>query len=129
MTSHDPSVIDLIKRAIRDAQDLLRSEIALAKTEAREEVRRVRAGATLLAGAALAGVIGLVFLLTTVALGLSEGLGWPVWSGFGTVTALTLVAAGTMAYLGRARLNRERHMPHTVDTVKENMRWIRARTS
>lgn len=129
MDTHDTSVIDLIKSAIRDAQDLLRSEIALAKTEAREEVRRFGAGAALLAGAALAGVIGLVFLLTTVALGLSEGLGWPVWAGFATVTTLVLIAAGTMAYLGRARLGRERHMPRTVDTVKENMRWIRARTS
>jgi hypothetical protein len=83
----------------------------------------------MLAGAALAGVIGLVFLLTTLAWGLSEGLGWPVWTGFGIVTALTLIAAGALAYVGRARLGRERHMPLTVDTVKENMQWMRARTS
>jgi hypothetical protein len=129
MDTHDPTIIDLVKSAVRDAQDLVRGEIALAKAEARQEVRRLGAGAALLAGAVLAGVIGLVLLLTTIAWGLSEGLGWPVWAGFAIVTALTLVAAGAMAYLGRARLGRERHMPLTVDTVKENMQWMRARTS
>jgi hypothetical protein len=129
MNTHDTSVIDIIKGAVRDAQDLVRGEIALAKAEARQEVRRLGAAAALLAGAALAGVVGLVFLLTTIAWGLSEGLGWPVWAGFAIVTALVLFAAGVMAYLGRARLVRERHMPLTVDTVKENVQWMRARTS
>lgn len=128
-TQSDTSVIDLLKSAVRDAQDLVRGEIALAKAEAREEVSRLWAGAALLAGAAFAGAIGIVFLLTAVAWGLSEGLGWPVWAGFSVVTLVLLIAAAMMAYLGRARLARERHMPLTVDTVKENMRWMRARTS
>jgi hypothetical protein len=127
MDTRDTSIVEMIKGAVRDAQDLVRSEIALAKAEAREEVRRLGAGAALLAGAALAGVIGLVFLLTTVAWGLSEALGWPAWAGFAIVTAITLIAAGAMAYLGWVRLNRERHMPLTVDTVKENMQWMRPR--
>jgi hypothetical protein len=129
MATQDGSIVDVIKSALRDAQDLIRGEIALAKAEAREEVRRVGGGAALLAGAALAGVLGLVFLLTTLAWGLAEGLGWPVWAGFGVVTALMMIAAAALAYLGRARLGRERHMPLTVDTVKENMQWMRARTS
>jgi hypothetical protein len=83
----------------------------------------------MVAAAAIAGVVGLVFLLTTVAWALSEGLGWPVWAGFGIVTALMLITAGALAYLGRARLGVDRHMPLTVDTVKENMQWMRARTS
>lgn len=129
MATQDTSIADAIKSAVRDAQDLIRSEVALAKAEARQEVRRLGAGAALLAGAALAAVIGLVLLLTTLAWAISEGLGWPAWAGFGIVTALTLMTAGGLAYLGRARLGRERHMPLTVDTVKESMQWMRARTS
>jgi protein-S-isoprenylcysteine O-methyltransferase Ste14 len=124
----DPSVIDLFKNAIRDAQDLVRSEIALAKAEAREEAKRLAMAAALLAGAALAGVVGIIFLLTAVAWALSESLVWPVWAGFLVVTAVLLVAAGAMAYLGRTRLARGRHMPRTVDTLKENLQWMRART-
>jgi hypothetical protein len=129
MDTRSTSLIDMIKGTLGDAQDLVRDEIALAKAEAREEVRRLGAGAGLIAGAVLAGVVGLIFLLATIAWGISEGLGWPTWPGFAIVTAVTLIAAATMAYLGRARLARERHMPRTVDTVKENMQWIRARTS
>jgi hypothetical protein len=129
MVTQNSSITDAIKNALRDAQDLVRGEIALAKSEAREEVRRFGAGAALLAAAALGGVIALIFLLMTIAWGLSEGLGWPAWAGFGAVTALTLIAAGALGYMGRARLRRERHMPLTVDTLKESMQWIQARTS
>lgn len=128
MATQDTSITDVIKSAIADAQDLVRSEIALAKAEAAQEIRSFGAGAAFLAGAALAGIIGLVFLLTTAAWGISEGLGWPAWAGFGIVTALMLIISGVLAYVGRARLGRERHMPLTVDTVKESMQWMRART-
>jgi hypothetical protein len=129
MANHDSSIGDVIASAVRDAQDLVRGEIALAKAEAREEVRRLGAGAALLAGAALAAVIGLIFLLGTVAWGLAEGLGWPVWAGLGIVAAVTLIIAGALALLGRARIRSEKRMPLTVETLKENMKWMRARTS
>jgi len=129
MATYDSTIADAIKSAVRDAQDLVESEIALAKAEAREEARRFGAGAALLAAAALFGVMTLVLLLTTIALGLSRGLGWPLWAGFGVVTVLMVIATGALAYVGRARLSRERHMPLTVDTFKESMEWMRARTS
>jgi hypothetical protein len=129
MATHDASITEVIKATVRDAQDLVRGEIALAKAEARDELRRLGAGAALLAGAALAGAIGIILLLTAIAWGISEGLGWPVWAGFGIVTALALIVAGALAYVGRARLRRRWQMPLTADTLKENMQWMRARTS
>ena len=127
--ANNESIADVIKTAIRDAQDLVRGEIALAKAEAREEVSRLRAGVVLLAGAALAAVIGLVMLMTTIAWAISELLAWPVWAGFGIVTLVTLVGAAALGYVGRNRMTADRHMPRTVDTLKENMQWTRARTS
>ena len=129
MATHDSSLADVIKSAIHDAQDLVRSEIALAKAEARQEVSRLGAGAALLAGAAFAALLGVIFLLTAVAWAISELLVWPVWAGFAIVTALMLVSAGALYYVGRSRIRAERRMPHTVDTLKENMQWMRARTS
>lgn len=128
MASLEPSIADIIKSAMHDAQDLVRSEIALAKAEARQEVRRLGTGAAVLAGAAFAALIGVIFLLTAVAWAISEVAGWPVWAGFAIVTLLTLVAAGVLAYLGKRRIAAERHMPQTVDTLKENIKWMRART-
>jgi membrane-bound ClpP family serine protease len=129
MAAHEPSVAELITSAIRDAQELVRGEIALAKAEAREEVRRVTAGAAMLAGAALAAVIGFVLLLTTAAWAISELLTWPVWAGFALVTLVTLAAAGALAFVGKRRISAERRMPRTMDTLKEHVQWMRARTS
>jgi ABC-type Fe3+-siderophore transport system permease subunit len=129
MTTHEPSIADVIKNAIRDAQDLLRSEVALAKAEMRQEVRRLGIGAGLLAGAGLAAAIGVVFLMTTIAWAIPDLLGWPVWSGFGIVTVMMVVAAAVLGYTGKKRITAARHLPRTVDTLKENIAWMRARTS
>jgi uncharacterized membrane protein YqjE len=128
MATYEPSIADVIKSALRDAQDLVRGEIALAKAEAREEFSRISIGAGLLAAAAVAAVLGLVFLMGTIAWAISEGLAWPVWAGFGIVTLLTFILAGILASVGKRRLSAARHMPRTVDTLKENMEWMRART-
>jgi hypothetical protein len=129
MPATEHSIADLVKDALRDAQELVRTEIALARTEMRQEARRVGAGAVALAGAALAGVLALVFLLTTVAWALSELLLWPVWAGFGVVTVFAVVVAAVLAVMGRRRLAGAPHLPLTADTMKENMKWMRARTS
>jgi uncharacterized membrane protein YqjE len=129
MSGPDQSIVDLIRKAVRDAQDLVHSEIALAKAELREEGRRVGVAAALLAGAAVAGVMGFAFLLATLAWAVSAGFEWPVWSGFALVTALMCIVAVALAYVGRRKLVAERHLPRTADTMKENAQWIRARTS
>jgi ABC-type Fe3+-siderophore transport system permease subunit len=129
MATHEPSFADVIRNAIRDAQDLVRSEVALAKAEVRHEVRRARVGAGLLAGAALAAVIGVIFLMATIAWAIPELLGWPRWTGFGIVTVLMAITAGVLGYVGKKRITAARHMPRTVDTMKENIQWMRTRTS
>ena len=129
MASTDTSIMDVIASAVRDAQDLVRGEIALAKAEARAEISRLGAGAAMLAGAAAAGLIGIVFLLATVAWAIAELANWPVWAGLGIVTLLTLITTGVLAMAGLGRIRAERRMPLTVETMKENMQWMRARTS
>jgi uncharacterized membrane protein YqjE len=129
MAIHEPSIADVIKNAVHDAQDLVRGEIALAKAEAREEAGRFGGGAAMLAAAALSAVIGIVFLMTAVAWAISDVAEWPVWAGFTIVTVFMLLAAGVLAYIGKRRLTAARHMPRTMDSLKENMQWMRARTS
>jgi putative superfamily III holin-X len=129
METREPSIADVVRNAIRDAQDLVRSEIALAKAEIRSEVRRVGVGAGLLAGAALAAIIAVIFLMTTIALAIANLAGWPVWTGFGLVTVLVAIAAGVFGSIGKKRLTAARHMPRTRDTLKENIEWMRTRTS
>ena len=129
MAATEPTIPDLIKGALNDAQELVRSEIALAKAEMQQEMRRLSAGAAALAAAGVAALLGALFLLTTLAWAIAESLSWPVWSGFAIVTLVLLIAAGVLYAMGRARIRAERRLPLTTDTMKENLRWMRARTS
>ena len=129
MAHQEPSIADLVKGALHDAQDLVRGEIALAKAEAREEAGRLAAGVAALAAAAVVALIALVLLMTTLAWALADVFAWPAWAGFGIVTLLSLVIAGVLAAVGKSRMTSARRMPRTVDTLKENMEWMRARTS
>jgi high-affinity Fe2+/Pb2+ permease len=129
MAAQDQSIVDLLKTALADGQELVRSELALAKTELRQEISRIQIGVGAFAGAAVAAVVALVLLAATLAWGISEGLGWPVWAGFATVTVLMMIVAAVLASVGRRRFSQQQTMPLTVDTLKENAKWIRARTS
>ena len=127
--TYDQSIAGVLKSTIQDAQDLVSSEVALAKAELRDEVKRAGTGIAALAAAAIAALIAVVFLLTAIAWALFEGLGWPVWVGFAAVTIVVALAAVLLAYMGRRRLASQRRMQLTVDSMKENMQWMRARTS
>lgn len=129
MNGYDTSIVDALRTTLHDAQDLVRGEVALAKAELRDEVRRMSGGVMALAGAAVAGLIGLVFLLTALAWAIPVLLEWPVWSGFAVVGVLVAITAAVLGVMGRKRMSGSPHMPLTMDTMKENMRWMRAQKS
>jgi uncharacterized membrane protein YqjE len=129
MAAQDQSIVDLLKQAVSDAQDLVRSEIALAKAELSEEGSRLTTGFVLLVGAAVAGVLALAFLMSTLAWALYTVLEWPIWVGFAAVTGLLFVTAAVLALIGRRKVAAGRHFGRTVTTMKENNEWIRSQTS
>ena len=129
MPEYEQTILDVVKNAIRDGQDLVRGEIALAKSELRGELKRMAAGAGALAAAVIMAVVAIGFLFATIAWAIAYLAGWPMWAGLGIATLLALVIAVALAAVGRARLVAGRHLPLTVDTMKETAKWIRARTS
>lgn len=129
MPEYDNSIADVLRRALADAQDLIRAEIALAKAEVNQEIRRVGMGIVALGAAAAAALIAVVFLLTAAAWAISGGLGWAVWAGFAIVGGAVALIAGVLAVIGRSRLTSHRAMPRTMETMKENVEWMRTRTS
>jgi uncharacterized membrane protein YdjX (TVP38/TMEM64 family) len=123
------SMADLVRGALNDARDLVREEIALAKAEAREEVAKALRALVSFIGATLMGLIAVLFVFMALARGLSAAAGWDPWAGFAIVALLLAIAAAALGYGGYRMLTRQRHMPQTVQTFKENMAWMRGRTS
>jgi hypothetical protein len=107
----------------------LRGEIALARAELGEEIRRARTGMIALAAAAVAALLAVGFVLSAAAWAVPVVLGWPIWSGFALVGLVTAVAAAILLSVGRRRFNGRSHMRHTMDTMKENLRWMKPRSA
>jgi len=129
MASHEESIPDLIRGTIRDGIGIVRDEILLARTEMREEVIRVKSGLITLSAAVGVGVLAVIMLLDTLAWGAVYAFDWPAWAGFGVVALPLVVIAVVLALMSRSMLTRQRYMPKSVDTLKENAEWLRARTT
>lgn len=128
MASHDESIPDLIRGTIRDGIGLLRDEIVLVRTELRDEYTRLKSGLMTVAAAATVAVLAVFMLLNTIAWGVAYAFEWPPWAGFAIVALPLTAIAVALAMMGRTMLTRDRFMPKSVETLKENAEWIRART-
>jgi hypothetical protein len=128
MESRDESFPELIRGTIRDGLGLLRDEMVLVRTELREEYAHVKGSLITAVAAAVVGVLGASMLLITIALGVAYAFEWPPWAGF-AIVSLPLIAIGiVLALMGRTMLSGHRYLPKSVDTLKENAEWLRART-
>ena len=128
MASQDESIPDLIRGTIRDGLGLVRDEIFLARTELREEITRVKSALITIVAAGAVGVLAVVMLLNMAAWGVVYAFDWPTWAGFAIVALPLVIITAVLAVMGRSLLTRDRIMPKSVDTLKENAEWIRART-
>jgi Putative Actinobacterial Holin-X, holin superfamily III len=128
MASHTESIPDLIRGTIRDGLGLVRDEIFLVRTELREEIARIRSGLVTAVAAVVVGLLAVIMLLDAVAWGAVYAFDWPTWAGFAVVALPLVIIAVVLGVIGRSLLARDRYMPKSVDTLKENAEWIRART-
>ena len=129
------SLSTLVGGIISDAQQLVRQEVALARREIQEEIHKARAAAlSFAAGAAVAffGAMLLCFMLVYFFDWLTRGLeapGFPLWAWFGIVGGVLLTGGGLLLLAARNKV-REIHVvpPRTVQTLKENVQWIKTQT-
>jgi len=107
----------------------MRQEIELAKTEAAEKARDSGVGLAALGAAAVAGLLGLGALTAFLILALDGAM--PTWAAALCVALLWAVVCAGLALYGRERL-REAGPPipeKTIDTLKEDIEWLRHPTN
>jgi uncharacterized membrane protein YqjE len=119
------SLGDLVALAAKDASQLIRYEIDLAKTELREDAMRIATALVLVGGAVFAGCLVLVILCFAYAEGLVVAFDLPRWAAF-LITAATLVllaaAAIGIAYL---RVRNMTGLRKTRESVTEGLEVLR----
>lgn len=114
----------LVADASHDLSALLRSEVALAKTEIKEDVKQGALGAGLLAGAAFFGLVGFLFVLVAVAY-LLVLFGLPTWAGFGIVAVALLLVAAVLGLVGYTRIKKVKPPERTIATSKQTIEAVK----
>jgi uncharacterized membrane protein YqjE len=109
---------------LRNVQEILRSEVRLAKTEIREEAAKAKSSAALLAVGAVTAIFAILFLLLMIVYML--GLVMPRWTAALIVGAALAVVASLMLTAGTRRFKQIHPTPErTVETIKENVEWAK----
>jgi hypothetical protein len=126
MQGAETSFAKLVEDAFANIQEIIRSEVRLAKAETKQEAAKAaRAGAVLGAGIVL-GLFALGFLLWSAVYGLL--IAWPAWLAALAVGVVLAIIAGVAITVGRTKM-REVNVPpvRTVENVRENLEWVKHR--
>ena len=119
MLTQERSVSDVLHDIVGKIQDIVRGEVRLAKTEAREEIVRARSAAAIVAVGTLSGIFGTLFVLLVCACGLA--LVMPAWAAAATVAAVLLVCCVIVLNTGIKQLGRVVALSRTTHGIKETL--------
>jgi len=115
---------DVFQNIVQNVQEIVGSEVRLAKTEIREEAVKAKSSAAMLGTGAVIALFAVFFLLLTVVYALALVL--PGWAAALIVGGALAIAAGFVLMAGRTRLRQIHPTPErTVETLKENVAWTR----
>ena len=118
----------LITEMTGEVGALVRKELELAKVETKQEVTNAAKAGGLFGGVAVTGHMALLFLSLAVAWGLAAAL--PRGVAFLIVGVLYAVAAAVLFVAARKRAQQVNPVPEqTVETLKEDVEWLKAQRS
>jgi len=130
-TGSEQSLTTLVSGIINDAETLMKQEVALAKTELKEEMKKTKEALVSLAvGAGVAALGGLMLTFMVVHL-----ITWvssnaiPLWVSYAIVGGVLAVTGAVLVFTGTRRAE-DIHLvpPQTAQTMRENVQWIKNQT-
>jgi hypothetical protein len=125
----EPTLAQLVGDLARDAKELLRHELALAKFEICEELHKTKVALVSVGvGIGIVSVGGLLLSAMFVHL-LHTYTGLPLWACYGMVGCLLAIVGIVMINRGKRIISRVDVVPpQTIGTMKENVRWIKEKS-
>jgi len=121
------SLGELLGEMTTQVGTLVRAEIELAKTEAKEEVARAGKAAGMFGGAGAAAYLALIFLSAGLAWLLDQAMNTAL--SFALVGVLWLVIAFVLLTSARKKVKDVEVLPVTKDTLREDVQWAKAQKS
>jgi uncharacterized membrane protein YqjE len=117
------SISEVLKDIGGSIQHIVRSEIRLARIEIAESVRRARSSMLSLATGGVLTIYGLGFLMLAAMFALDIAL--PAWLSALIIGLLALIGGSIGIFRGRGRLKEIRPPHKTIETVKEDLQWMK----
>jgi uncharacterized membrane protein len=116
----------VLQDIVRNTQDIIRSEVRLAKTELTDEIAKAREATLLVAIGAVAGFFAVGFVLLGAVYALA--LVMAAWLAALIVAVSVGILAAAAISAGLKRFKRVRAAPKTVASLKENVEWAKQQT-
>ncbi len=127
-TNHDRrSVRQLVEQLSTDARGLVRAEVSVMRAELAEKARRLAIGVALIAFAAVFGLIALGAGTATAIIALSNVLATWLAALIVTVVCVLLAGAALLAGLRAVRRGVPPAPTESVESMKEDVSWVKAR--
>jgi len=125
----DRSLGELFAELSRETSELVRQEVALAKTELSHKATQVGKDVGLLAAGGLVVYAGFLALIAAVIVGLGQaGVTW--WLSALVVGIVVAAGGGFLVLQGLNDLKQTKLAPEqTLDTLKEDAQWAKDQTS
>jgi hypothetical protein len=126
----EPSLAALLAGIITDAKDLMLQEFTMAKLEIKDELRKTKAAAISFGiGIGVAGIGAILLVLMSVHL-LQVITELPLWACYGIVGGVFVLVGVVFLVAGKKTAEDiEVVPPRTVETIKENAKWIKEQTT
>ncbi len=125
--TRERSTADVLKDIVGNVQEIIRSEVRLAKAEAKQEISKATAGSKILAIGAVLGLYGGGLISLAIVYALSMVVA--AWLAALIVGLALAIPAALMISRGLDDLKRVSPTPErTIETVKENVEWMKNQT-
>jgi len=123
----DRSIGEMLQDIVGNVQEIIRSEVRLAKTEMREEAKKLIAAAGMTIAGAVFGLYAIGFLLLTCVYALS--LAVSPWLAALIVGVCVSIIAGVLVAIGMEQFRKVNPKPErTIETMRENVQWAKDQT-
>jgi len=116
------SLGSLVTGIVEDLQNIVRGELALAKTELKDEAAGIGRGVGMLAAGAIVGLVAFIFLMLGLTYLINRWL--TMWQSAAIVGAGLLIIALILLMVGRSKVSSASLTPtQTIDSLKEDQEW------
>ena len=123
MSVPERSISVILQDIVRNIQEIVRSEVRLAKMEVNEELTKTRLASLLMAVGAVSGIFCILFVLLTIDNALSLVI--PAWLAALCVAAGIGVVAAVATFAALRRFKTINLAPKTLASMKENIEWAK----